>query len=221
MASSRNRERSLELYQLQLAWAQTRLIEVNRAWSRRSRATEDSEIVLATDQMALQLRMALETIAYATMVTNESEYLRVRPKGLQDWHASRILKALCEANPNFYPWPFTISILETGTHFEAFDGPYLTQALFIEAYDKTGEMLHAPSPLRASGDYRNRAAKIKKWASLAETLVASHTVELPGVGFIFANVDRNTAATRVGLAEPVDGEPYVFKRPNPSGRVGK
>lgn len=208
-----NRDDVLRQYQHQLAWAQTRLIEVRDAWARRQAALTDTEIVLSTDIMAIQLRMALESIAFATLVTNKKAYARARPKGASDWHARRILQAIAEVNPNFYPWPFTISLLPTGTHIEAALGPYLTEKSFIAAYDELGGMLHAPSPLNRGNDYRERGSKIARWGDLAERLVHSHIVELPGQGFVVANVDRNTGASRVQLAEPLNGASYLFKRP--------
>jgi hypothetical protein len=209
------RERALILYQHQLTWAQVRLIEVRSAWKRRMAAQNDQEIVLSTDAMALQLRMALESFAFATLATNEVGYTAARPDAFKDWHARRILKSIHAINPNFYPWPFTIALLPTGKHINAYTGQYMTMERFIEAYDAIGEMLHAPSFIRDNSKYHERGATVHQWATMAERLIASHVVELPGHGFVFANVNRNTAVCRVQLAEPMDGEPFKFERPIP------
>ncbi len=209
--ATRDAHVAIETYVHQIRWTQSRLNRVQAVALDVKRSQEDLSLVLGCEQMALQLRSALECLAYATLATNRSAYLAARPDGDKDWHARRILRDIEAVNPNFYPWPFTIRMDATGTHLDDADNHHLTRDLFVEAYESAGELLHAPSPFRPEIDYRAKAVLLEKWAKLATTLLLNHVVELPGHGFVIANVEPKTAICNAQLAEPLEGS-YVIKR---------
>lgn len=53
----------------------------------------------------LQLRMALELIAFSSLVANQERYAGVRATFETDWKAWKMLEVLQKINPDFYPMP--------------------------------------------------------------------------------------------------------------------
>lgn len=51
----------------------------------------------------LQLRKALELIAFASLAANKDAYAAVFPTFAEDWKAKRILERIERINPEFYP----------------------------------------------------------------------------------------------------------------------
>lgn len=202
---------AIEIYVHQVRWTQTRLIKVGAAALEVRSATTDVDLLITCEHMALQLRSALECLAYATLATNRTAYLAARPDGDKDWNARRILRDIEAVNPNFYPWPFTIRMDTTGSHLDNADNYHLTRDAFVEAYEASSDLLHAPSPFRAQIDYRAQAIHLEKWAKLTTALLINHVVELPGHGFVIAYIEPKTAICHAQLAEPFGGT-YVIRK---------
>ena len=55
----------------------------------------------------LQLRRALELVAFATLAANRQRYSEIRSDVQNEWRAKQILDRLKELNPAFYPVPVT------------------------------------------------------------------------------------------------------------------
>lgn len=102
----------------------------------------------------LQLRKALENVAYAAICPNKAEYESFRassekqPDFRKDYRASKILNLLSKVNQNFYPLPLLpVKDQENGVkHFGRKDTGYLSKKKFSKFYDRLGKHLHADNP---------------------------------------------------------------------------
>ncbi len=112
---------------------------------------------------ALQVRKALECIAYSAIAPDKDAYAAFRaaavasPDFTRDYHAEKILKALAAINLDFYPKPLVARNRSNDGqfHFDGKEGGFLTQKRFGVVYDRLGKHLHADNPW--SGDKNTRA----------------------------------------------------------------
>ena len=69
----------------------------------------ESQNIFVFEAAVLQMRKSLECLAYAAIAPNKEEYAKFRagadsrPDYTKDFHAGRILQALKNVNPDFYP----------------------------------------------------------------------------------------------------------------------
>lgn len=111
------------------------------------------------ESAALQVRKALETIAFSAISTNKAAYQRIRSKAEQnkdftrDYHANRIFRDLQRVQKDFYPLALVPAVnltpeLQTGRtwHFDRKEEGYLTQGGFTKIYDGLAKYLHARNP---------------------------------------------------------------------------
>ena len=116
----------------------------------------------------LQMRKALENVAYAAICPNKSEYEKFRassedqPDFRKDYRASQILNLLSRVNKNFYPIPLLPAIeQENGTkHFSRKEAKYLSKNKFSKFYDRLGKYLHADNPWSKDKQLQNLAKDI-------------------------------------------------------------
>src|SRR5207253_1559532 len=85
---------------------------------------------------ALQLRMVLESIAFASLSAHRDAYSRVHAKFSTHWKAALLVKELAAIHPEFYPQPMRLDQVTKGgiRRFGRVD-EYLTQNEFVELYD--------------------------------------------------------------------------------------
>lgn len=106
------------------------------------------------EHAALQMRKALEAIAFAAIAPNKREYAQYRakvdrnPDFTKDFKASSIIKSLSKINKDFYPIPLAApnEVSLGNWHFERKTGDFLTKENFISFYDRLGKYLHADNP---------------------------------------------------------------------------
>lgn len=120
------------------------------------------------ESAALQLRKAMEAIAFAAIAPNKQMYAALRKKADKpahfgdDWQADSIFLALKKVNPDFYPDPLNqeTSVSPGVWHFGKPLYGYMKQNSFEKLYKRLGKFLHADNPW---GDD-------KGWANFANDL---------------------------------------------------
>ena len=127
---------------------------------------------------ALQLRMVLESIAFASLSAHRDAYSRVHAKFAQHWKAARLLKELAAIHPEFYPNPVRFDRVTEGgiKHFENVDG-YLTQKEFVELYDICSQIIHMHNPFSDLKPIDVRLS-LDGWVSRIQALLDTHYIRM-------------------------------------------
>lgn len=136
--------------------------------------------IVVTEIVYLQLRHILELIATALLSVNRGAVAGLGAPGARSWHALDILRAIEQANPEFYPVPTRDGPRDERGVIRIVDktGDFLTQEKFITLYNSCGEILHTRNPfagkqamsldtkedcerkLRAAGRWENRIIRL-------------------------------------------------------------
>jgi hypothetical protein len=176
---------------------------------RRLRLTRDavSGVIQTGDEGAdaefacLQLRRALELLAFAALSANRECYARVRADVENEWRAQQILKRLGQMHHDFYPVPVIPVVQGPGRwHFEKVADGFLTEAEFVFLYDKCSEATHEWNPFRPGPRIVNFERSLAEWSDRIERLLRFHRVRLIG------QVD----VLLVRLEDPSDGKANVL-----------
>jgi len=143
------------VYIAMLAEAASRLMAADRFIARHGSGKE----IAYLESAALQVRKAMETIAFSAISTNKAAYEGIRSKAEQnkdftrDYHANRIFRDLQRVQKDFYPLALVPAVnhtpeLQSGRtwHFDRKDEGYLTQDKFRKIYDRLAKYLHARNP---------------------------------------------------------------------------
>lgn len=134
------------------------------------------------ESAALQLRKAMEAIAFASIAPNEQMYAQFRKNAAKpvhhgkDWSASSIFFNLEKVNPAFYPIALGEPVEEYPGKFafeELKDG-YMTRKQFEKFYDRLGKFLHADNPWGSDKGWDIFAKDIPGDVSKLRTLLHSH-----------------------------------------------
>ena len=145
----------------------------------------------------LQVRKALETIAFAAIAPDIKQYEAFRaeatknPDFTKDYHAAKIFTALSLVNKDFYP----ISLLpvkqqhDGSWHFDIKQSGFLTKKKFETVYDRLGKHLHAHNPWSGSKNLQNLAGDLPTIVEETHALLDVHariirTSEFHGVWVI-------------------------------------
>jgi hypothetical protein len=98
----------------------------------------------------LQLRKALEQVAFAALAASRAAYAQKRPQFASDWRAKAILAQVEAVHPDFYPLPLVPEKVGPGRwHFEARAEGFLTRDEFIFLYDTCSEAIHDWNPFKS------------------------------------------------------------------------
>jgi len=108
---------------------------------------------LNTQLIFLQLRNALEEIAFSSLSANREQYAAARPGFATEWNARRMLGFMERVNPHFYPVPVQApqAVAPGRKHCDRVADGFLTQEEFVVLYDVSSEVLHCRNPY-APGD---------------------------------------------------------------------
>lgn len=175
-----------------------------------------SESVFEAEAAILQIRKAMECVAYAAVAPNKSEYAEFRAKAekqpdyTKDYHAGKILRMLGNINADFYPKPVSAPI-KTGPgqwHFDRREDDSLSKKQFESFYDRLGKMLHADNPWGNEKGLINLIADIPPIIGSLRLLLSWHftvirTPEFNGVWVVESPNNGQQPRVVVGQA---DGE---------------
>jgi hypothetical protein len=140
----------------------------------------------ALESAALQLRKAMEAIAFAAIAPNKEQYAAIRKNAAKpadfsrDWQADSIFLILDKVNPDFYPDPLLqqIQVAPNAWHFgKPLDG-YMQRKNFETMYKRLGKFLHSDNPwgtdkgwIQLSDDLRDAIKKIRALLKKHRTLI--------------------------------------------------
>ena len=205
-----------EIYRLQIAEATSRILSAQTFLS----AYSSTKLIPQLEAAILQLRKALEKIAFAAIAPNKKQYAELRalamesPDFTKDYHAMRIFTALAKVNKNFYPMPLLPGIRQDdgSLHFADKKSGFLTKKRFEGIYDRLGKHLHADNPWSGNKNLQNLAAEIPQIIEESHSLLDLHvcyiqTPEFQGAWLV--ETDRLGNPPRVYTAEAQG--PYVIK----------
>lgn len=166
----------------------------------------------------LQVRKALETIAFAAIAPDKKQYAAFRatatnsPDFTKDYHAAKIFTALARINEDFYPMALAPAEQQPdgSYHFGNKQTSYLSKKKFEAAYDRLGKHLHAHNPWGGSKNLQNLAADLPTIVEEAHALLDLHarfirTPEFHGVWVL--ETDRSGNLPRLIIANAAG--PYV------------
>ncbi len=140
----------------------------------------------ALESAALQLRKAMEAIAFAAIAPNKQQYAVIRKNATKpadfskDWQADSIFLVLDKVNPEFYPEPLLqqTQVAPNAWHFgKRIDG-FMKRKSFETMYKRLGKFLHSDNPwgtdkgwAQISGDILDAITKIRALLKKHRTLI--------------------------------------------------
>lgn len=159
---------------------------------------------LTWELSALQLRMVLESIAFASLSAHRNVYSRVHAKFATHWKAARLLKELAAIHPEFYPQPMRFDHVKEGgiKHFARLDG-YLTQEEFVELYDVCSQLIHMHNPF---GELKPIVIRLTltEWVDRVQSLLDTHFIRMHGINqlWVVQMAGGQDNSVQVSVAEP-------------------
>lgn len=128
----------------------------------------------------LQLRKALELIAFGSLAANESKYAAAYPNFGSHWRAKAILDAVEKINSEYFPIPLEPpEVKESGVrHFERPADGFLTRDEFVSLYNSCGEILHIRNPFTTKDPTIQIGYHVEQWVARIERLLYWHLVRL-------------------------------------------
>jgi hypothetical protein len=206
------RETSLQaIYTSQIAEATSRLLAAKNFLASFTKTGAIPELEAAI----LQVRKALETIAFAAIAPDKEQYATFRadatknPDFTKDYHAAKIFGALSKINKDFYPVALLPPVRQPdGSYqFGKKQSGYLTKGKFQTVYDRLGKHLHAHNPWSGNKNLQNLARDLPSIIEETHSLLDLHvrfirTPEFNGVWVLetdrLGNMPRVITATTAG-----------------------
>ena len=145
-----------------------------------------SPAVSLLEAAILQMRKALEAVAYAAVAPNKVRYEHFRAQASspaayrKDYNARAIFQYLAKINPDFYPTPLAppTQVQPGHWHFEQKPNGFLTKDRFESFYDRLGRFLHADNPwgndkgmVNLTADFPVFIAKLRELLALHRTII--------------------------------------------------
>ncbi len=164
---------------------------------------------------AAQLRLALEEIAYASLVGNRSAMEQAeRSLLVSGWDkASKSLKAI---NPDYWPRGISEFPGEDGNPskwLDVTDG--LSESDVARAWGRLSQILHARNPWHVSSDFKAESTFISDLIGKLRKTLSSHLIKLVGgEHLLFCQV--GASPVRVYIFGRVDTDPVLETMPDDS-----
>lgn len=169
------------------------------------REYESLKSIYAFEASVLQVRKALECMAFASIAPNKAAYEKLRLEAdkpadyRKDFNARKIIELLSAINKDFYPVSLLPAVRqESGAwHFERKADGYLTKKKFESFYDRLGKFLHADNPWGNDKGVQNLISEIPSVLDQIHELLALHftvirTPEFSGVWVVEAGPSVTT-----------------------------
>ena len=190
-------------------------------------AYETDREVPSLDAAVLQIRKALELIAFAAVAPDKEAFAKLRATDdggdfTRDYHARRILTALGTVFPDFYPLALTEPVEKDGViEFGRKENRgYLTRSRFEKVYDRLGKHLHAENPWGADPNLQNLAKDMPGLVEEIYQLLDLHARFIKSPTFFGAwvvRVDRNGGPPQLIQAGANGDFVDTMRKPNAKG----
>ena len=137
------------------------------------------------EAVCLQLRMVLELIIFASLVSNKDAWRKSRDELRKAWNIKKIMKDLRGIHGRYYPEP------------KERVGDFLTEDRLVTVYDQLNKIIHAENPMGTAVNLRHYMESVPKWLVRITGLLTEHKVFLyhhPNVSYwvrMFAGPDRD------------------------------
>jgi hypothetical protein len=130
----------------------------------------------------LQLRKALEQVAFAALAANRRRYAEAHAHFPIEWNAKTILGRLRELHPEFYPIALDPPVHTEPRcwHFPGYPKDVLTEEEFVFLYDRCSQILHEWNPYRIEVRVVFFGRPLEEWADRIERLLRWHRIQLLG-----------------------------------------
>lgn len=146
------------------------------------REYESTKSVYAFEASVLQVRKALECMAFASIAPNKTAYESLRLEAdvpsdyRKDFNARKIIQLLNVINKDFYPLPLLPAVKkESGEwHYDLKTNGYLSKKKFESFYDRLGKFLHADNPWGNDKGVQNLTSEIPSVLNQIQELLVLH-----------------------------------------------
>ncbi|WP_293001533.1 hypothetical protein [Nevskia sp.] len=148
-----------------------------------------SKDVFSLESAVLQIRKALEAVAFAAIAPNKTQYAEYRAQAdknsdlTKDFNARSILQFLGKINSDFYPVPASapIAVSPGNWRFDRRQDNSLSKDEFESFYDRLGKHLHADNPWGNDKGLNNLAKDIPEVIAATRSLLSWHftTIRTP------------------------------------------
>ena len=141
----------------------------------------------------LQLRMVLELIVFASLVSNKDALQKSQEELRSAWNIKKIMGDLRAAHGRFYPEP---------------KGPekqFLTEDRLVTIYDRLNKIIHAENPLGTQVNLREYLESMPTWVEWTKNLLYEHKIYLyhhPNVFYwvrMFGGTDGDVECTPIRI----------------------
>lgn len=168
------------------------------------------------ESAVLQLRKAMEAIAFAAIAPNKQQYAGIRSKAERspdfstDWAADAIFLVLNKVNADFYPDPLLqpTQIAPGHWHFGKRLNGYMKRKDFETLYKRLGKFLHADNPWGKDKGWQKFAADLPEAIAKIRALLHKHRTLIRAPGFDGVWI----------VDAPSDGTPPQMLRTTASGQ---
>lgn len=171
------------------------------------------------DSAILQLRKAMESIAYAAIVPNRRAYEQFRKNAEKsrdyrnDYNARHITSLLENVNKDFYPMALLPAERKNNGNlfFDRKPNGFVSKKRFQKIYDRLGKFLHADNPWGKDKGFHNLTLELPSFHKQLRELLSLYatfiiTPEFKGVWII----EIDTYSKKPHLIEAIaDGEFFV------------
>jgi len=187
MAMTAEQSDALTTYCNCLQSAKKRLELVEAVTSGRLRIDHES---VDAEFACLQLRKALELIAFASVAAHKEIYSQAHADFATHWSAKKLLKKLGNLHPDFYPRPVRIAEPERPgpKHLIPIESDYLNKEDFVFLYDTCSDALHEWNPYRSAPRVVDFRHSVSEWVVRIRRLLEMHWIAFVGTLDIFVVV---------------------------------
>lgn len=175
-----------------------------------------SKDVFVLESAILQMRKALEAVAFAAIAPNKTQYAEYRAQAernsdfTKDFNARSILQSLGKVNADFYPLPASapIAVSPGNWHFDRRKDNSLTKEEFERFYDRLGKHLHAYNPWGNDKGLDNLAKDIPEAIAATRSLLSWHftTIRTPQFSGVWVVEASSSGAPPRVILGKADGE---------------
>lgn len=143
------------------------------------------------ESAALQLRKAMEAIAFSAIAPNKQQYAALRRNGAKsadfgnDWQADTIFLTLQKVNSDFYPEPLLpeTQVAPGHWHFGRPIGGYMKRKNFETLYKRLGKFLHADNPWGTDKGWTHLANDLPDAIQKIRALLKKHRTLIKGTDY--------------------------------------